>query len=239
MAIITDYPFPRWVRMSALGLAALVVFSAVWNWRFLQGHLEFKACLAALSQPDGFAKAEPLAYAAYAHVPESRDVAAMASYFRGVSALKSDNSKEAVALLQDAHDFFSEANEDYAEFLGTWLFLQQAKMSNAFDEKNYDLFLSLAVENGKRYPEKAYSQDSLASAYACQYAVIGNSDFRGESYRTQALQALEKYLTLVGGADVDFEQRIKHRLETREIITRLEFLKRFPTGWTKKEEVEQ
>jgi hypothetical protein len=28
-----------------------------------------------------------------------------------------------------------------------------------------------------------------------------------------------------------YEERIRHRLETREIINRHEFLKRFPNGW--------
>jgi len=117
---------------------------------------------------------------------------------------------------------------------GTGGLLQQALRGVAFDEKDYDTFLSLSRELAEQHPKDFMAQLSLASAYACQYAVTGET-----KSREQTLQTLEKARSLEGADDPwfsEYEQRIMHRLETREIISPKEFQQRFPDGWTKQEE---
>ncbi|MCL1920722.1 MAG: hypothetical protein FWG50_06545 [Kiritimatiellaeota bacterium] len=224
-AIMNDFPFPRWVKNSAIGLFALVVFSAAWNLRYVRGIYEARSAMAALGQDD-LDRAERLAYAAAAHVPEDRFLYALASYFHGIKELRNDNSKEAVTFLQNADEVLPDNFE-------TWLLLRQALIGKAFDDKDYDAFLSLSDEVAKRYPEVAWIHAALASAYACKYAVTGIPEFHRE-----ALQALEKARSLPGFKN-EYEQRILHRLETKEIISHEEFLRRFPDGWSKREEFAQ
>jgi hypothetical protein len=71
----------------------------------------------------------------------------------------------------------------------------------------------------------------IASAYACKYAVTGN-----EQFKQQSLEFLKKakIISEQQGRLNDFEEyedRILHRLETREIISRKEFIQKFPNGW--------
>ena len=73
----------------------------------------------------------------------------------------------------------------------------------------------------------------MASAYACKYAVTGDEQFKEES-----LKKLEEARSVAGNNEVfeEYQQRILHRLYTREIIKRDEFIKRFPNGWEKPRE---
>ena len=224
------YPFPRWVKISAVGLAALVAFSAFWNLRFVKAIYEMKKVNAAIGQGD-MDRAALSAYAAYGYVPEVNYLRALASFFQGLEALQNDNCAEAVQLFQVA-DQFLPAN------FQTWAFLGQALIGKAFDEKDYDSMLAYALEIVERYPQFGGFQAFLSSAYACQYAVSGKPEFR-----EQALQALEKARSPIppddAGSDLhEYEQRIMHRLESREIITPDEFALRFPDGWTNENKAE-
>ena len=224
------YPFPRWVKISAVGLAALVAFSAFWNMRFVKAIYEMKKVNAAIGQGD-MDRAALSAYAAYGYVPEVNYLRALSSYFQGWEALRNDDCAEAVQLFQVA-DRFLPANFE------TWFFLRQALIGKAFDEKDYDSMLASALEIAERYPQVDGSHALLASAYACQYAVSGKPEFR-----EQALRTLEKARSLISPEDSgsglhDYEQRIMHRLESREIITPDEFALRFPDGWTNENKAE-
>lgn len=224
--IMNNFPFPLWIRVSAVGLLALVVFSTAWNMRFIQGSRELKKSMAALNSGD-WTTAEQLMYAAFDHVPESRDLEALAAYFHGHAALKNNDSKEAVR-------FFKKADARLPPELGTWFLLRQAQISLAFDEKNYDAFLFFSKEVAEKYPDNIFVQGSVASAYACKYAVTGEPEFR-----LQAVQVLDHIATLPGADNPEwtaYHHRIHHRLETREIISREEFEQRFPDGWPAKEE---
>ena len=224
------YPFPRWVKISAVGLAALVAFSAFWNLRFVKAIYEMKNVNAALEQGD-MGRAALSAYAAYGHVPEYAYLRALSSYFQGLEALQNDDSAAAVQLFQIADPFLHES-------FGTWVLLRQALVGKAFDEKDYASMIASALEITERHPQGGFFQASLSSAYACQYAVSGKPEFR-----EQALQILAKARSLIppddAGSGLDeYEQRIMHRLETREIITRDEFALRFPDGWTNESKAE-
>ncbi len=225
-AIMTDYPFPRWVKWSAAGLLALVLFSAVGNARFVRAVFESRGAMAALHQGE-WRKAEELARAAAAHVPEDPSLGVLADYVNGVAALYEGRYEEAVAGLQAA-------DEVLHENFGTWLMLRQALIGRAFDNADYDTFLMVSREIAERYPEAEFAQMGVASAYACQYAISGD-----EGLRAQALQWLDKARSMPpenAAASAEYEQRIMHRLDTREIISRDEFLRRFPGGWPEEKE---
>ena len=97
----------------------------------------------------------------------------------------------------------------------------------AFERKDYDRFLALAQEVFANKPD-ATNAATIASAWACKYAVSGNAQFKDEAEDSllqaqrmaqsdaEEVKALEEYLP-----------RIRHRIESREIITKQEYDKRF------------
>jgi hypothetical protein len=104
-----------------------------------------------------------------------------------------------------------------------------AEIGDAFDRKDYDTFLAKSKEIATQNPKEAQVAAGVASAYACKYAVTGE-----ESFRQEALRQLEKAAALAPPGDKDYPEyanRIRHRIETREIIKREEFRRRFPNGW--------
>ena len=87
-----------------------------------------------------------------------------------------------------------------------------------------------------KYPDSPAYLPQVASAYACKFAVTGD-----EQFKLLSLNFLQKAktLSLQQGSLADFEtyeDRILHRIETREIISADEFNKKFPNGWKIKKE---
>jgi hypothetical protein len=225
-AVLRNYPFPLWVKASAAGLALLVVFSALWNMRFVQAHREMRATLQALYNDNG-ALADKLAHDAFQHAPESRDVEALAAFFDGMACLKKKQWTQALSKLQTA-------DECLPENFGTQHMIYDARIGLAFDKKDYDAFLNLTSKASAQWPKDPGWKAALASAQACKYAATGNPLFR-----EQALASLKQSQDLWGASApsfLEYEQRIRYRLETREIIDREEFVRRFPNGWQKQKE---
>ena len=84
----------------------------------------------------------------------------------------------------------------------------------------------------KRQPEEPMWALGVASAYACKFAATGD----GES-KDLAERQIETALKMKGAEGKAFEEtvdRIRYRLETREIISRSEYVRRFPNGRGKK-----
>jgi len=77
-------------------------------------------------------------------------------------------------------------------------------------------------------PDDAIWQAQVASALACQYAVRGDPTLRSRAEaKLEAAKAIDK-----GALQKSrYEERIRHRLETREIIGGKEYFRRFPDGW--------
>jgi hypothetical protein len=108
----------------------------------------------------------------------------------------------------------------------------QAEAGQAYDEKDYDRFLEAERTLAKRQPDEPMAALGIASAYACKYAATGD----GES-KDLAERQIETALKMKGAEGTAFEEyldRIRYRLETREIISRGEYVRRFPNGRGKK-----
>jgi hypothetical protein len=209
-------PYPKWVTASFAAIAVLVVVSLAWNWRFFQGHFELRAALAANSLKEAADQAD----AAARHVPEAADLQELAAFFQALLCLQEDKCEQAQALL-------SRCNRLPPSF-GVSDLREQATAGAAFARKEYDKFLQVAEAVADRKPNDAVAQAQMASALACLYAVRGD-----DQLRRRAEAKLQEAKKLGGDAFVAsaYEERIRHRLQTREIIPRQEFLRRFPNGW--------
>jgi hypothetical protein len=97
----------------------------------------------------------------------------------------------------------------------------------AFEHKDYDKFVTSSRAAMTKMPEDPRVVAGVASALACKYAVSGNPEFR-----SGAEELLEKAKALTKDAEgqADYEEyaeRIRHRLDTREIIEKEEYDRRY------------
>lgn len=218
---LRNRPFPRWVCGFFAGMAVLVVLSFVWNLRFVRGRYATRAAIAALSAHD-ITNACLHAGTAARLIPESSELPILRSYCEGIRSLAEDRPSDAVRLLMRCRDKLPAA-------FGVNEYLAQARTGDAFERADYDAFLSEARDLVKAHPKSAIATAGLASALACKYATTTNDLFHAEALRVldeaRRLAALDK--TDLG----DYEQRIRYRLQAREIITSQAFHSRFPNGW--------
>jgi hypothetical protein len=216
-------PFPAWVKLSFVLLLALAVFAFVYNRRFFLGYVEMHRAGGAMARGD-LSQASALMTAAAGHVPEQPYLKVMADFFTGIDLVVRDENAEAIRLLQDCSARFPARSPERqaADF-----YLLAAQAGAAFEAKDYDRFLAKQNEILKARPAEAMAMAGVASAYACKFAVTGD-----EAHKKQALHYLEMAASRdTGPQAVDYRQRILHRLQTREIIKKQEFDRRFPNGW--------
>jgi hypothetical protein len=201
---------------------ALVVCTLVWNMRFIQAYVEMKSSFRAFIRHDP-EKAIELMNSASKHVPENSELRGMVVFYQGVLFLQQDKSAEALAAFNSCRSLLQGKIDKTLD-----RFTLSAAISVAFDSKDYDRFLALSIKNYNENPDDAHTCAQVASAYACKFAVTGDEQFREKSLKT-----LETARTLsrTDPSFKEYEQRILHRLYSREIIKRKEFLKRFPNGW--------
>ena len=215
-------PYPAWLKLCFVVLVALAVFSFGWNWRFMAAYREVHQVERALLKGD-VEKAAELSESAARHVPEAPDLGAAASMYRGLVFLQADKPAEALKCFQKAA--FQPAVK--GPMLSEVTLLAEAGV--AFDAKDYDEFLKKEQALVALVPNESRAVAGLASAYACKYAVSGN-----EKYRKEAIKRLDQARKLAGPSNPhmqEYEERIQHRLDTRQILTREEYMKRFPSGY--------
>lgn len=219
-ARMRNWPYPLWVKASFAALLLIAVVAFAWNWRFLDAMITLRRAGKSLEAGE-VSKAADLFEHAAARVPEVKALGDQAALYRGLTLVHEERPKEALPLLERAATTMPDDPH-----------LQQmivyAKYSAAYDEKDYDTMISEARAYKRLAPGEGQSNIALASALACRYAAKGDRD----DYEA-AVQELEEGKNLKG-ADPAFaveEDRLRHRLKTREIIKRKEFQERFPNGW--------
>lgn len=220
--LFRNRPYPVWLKLSFTALVLLAAFSFVWNWRFLAGYRETQQMERAL-RASNWEAAAALSEAAAQHVPEVPELADMANFNRGVALLANEQSAKAVVAFKKAR-----RGQNH---LGPTLdrMLLQAEAGAAFEAGDYDGFLAKMQAYAATEPGSSQARAGVASAYACKYAAGGSDEDRD-----RALEELAQAAKLARPGDREFEEyreRIQHRLETREIISRKDFQKRFPAGF--------
>jgi len=106
--------------------------------------------------------------------------------------------------------------------------LLQAESGLAYEQRDYDRFLEAEETLAKRQPDDPIAALGVASAHACKYAVTGDATPRTLAERQ--IEAASKMKGADGPAFAEYLDRIRYRLETREIISRNEYRRRFPNG---------
>ena len=228
-AYFKNRPFPRWVKAALIGMVILVISALVWNSRFMYAYYDLKCFESAMNMGD-IQRGAAHFISASRRVPENAELQVYGTFYEGVLLLSQDKSAEALKRFQSCRgriEFDSDLDE----------FIMNAQVGVAFDQADYDKFLQIAVQMNSRHHENPIYAGQLASAYACKYV-----ETQDEQYKFKSLMELERARMLASAKPeleehhAEYEQRILHRLHTREIINRDEFYKRYPNGWTKEGE---
>jgi hypothetical protein len=219
-------PFPKWLKIAALLLVAILVIAVNYNVRFFQARNHLASAHSFLLTGK-FQEACEEYTAAADLVKESREIAAVASFYNACLALKQDSCGKAVTMLNKIQG--GSIPDSVIEGVRS-----QALIGVAFDRKDYDRLLELATALHDKYPSEISAHAVLSSACACKYAVTGDKQFynRSKSYLDTAIKlSLEKGDT----SFYEYRDRIIYRLETKDIISKAEYDKKYPHGWKKGE----
>ncbi len=143
-------------------------------------------------------------------------------------------AKEATGMAEDnqtaaAVKKLQQAKAIYPEYRGWDFRIRMYEAGLAFDAKDYDRFVALSEALWKEAPN-ANTSAMLASALACKYAVNGDAGYRG-----RAEEMLEKARTLATTDEMkqsyaEYAERIHYRIESRNIISKAEYDRRFRGG---------
>jgi hypothetical protein len=201
----------------------MVVFAFGWNWKFYQAYDAIRDANAAFSQ-NNYSQAAELMSLASEKVPEVQDVSNLASYFKGIDFLAKDKGADAL------NEFISIKDKLPLNY-GVERLIWEAKIGASFNNKNYEGFLEASKGLLALDSTSAMTWTSVASAYACIYADRGE-----ESAQKESLRYLERARTIDDSTKEakSYYNMVEYRLFSRRIITRDEFAKEFPNGWTNK-----
>jgi tetratricopeptide (TPR) repeat protein len=133
--------------------------------------------------------------------------------------------------VEEAEALMRQAVAEYPELPQLREALPYFEGGTAFYRRDYDHLLAISENLWKAQPTSSGVAASLASALACKYAVTGD-----QSFKTRAEGMLEKSRQLSQGdkeaeqSYQEFAARIQYRLDTREIIGKQEYDRRFRSG---------
>jgi tetratricopeptide (TPR) repeat protein len=127
----------------------------------------------------------------------------------------------------EAARLMHEAAAQYPEAPGLAIMAELYDSGAAYERKDFDTFLAISQKFWQKYPS-SQTAAGFASALACKYAVTGDMGFRKRAEEmlhtvedkakgnAEALEELEEYAP-----------RIRYRLDTRQIISKREYDRRF------------
>jgi len=218
--LLRERPFPAWIKGSLAALLLLAVLAFLYNQKYFIAHVEMTRAFRAL-ESQNLERAVSLFDAAAERVPEEPELRALARYFHAMLLVNQEHPGEAIPLLKEALAIRPDDSQ-------IALALLHAESGLAYDQKDYDRFLANEQTMAKRQPDDPIIALGVASAHACKYAATGD-----EGHRTLAERQIETASGMKGAEGPEFAEyldRIRYRLESREIISRSEYLRRFPKG---------
>ena len=164
---------------------------------------------------------------------ESQEVSAL--WNRATAALeKADKAIELESQpgkAEEAEALLRQAVTEYPEMAQLATAIPYFEAGSAFNRKDYDRYLAIAEGIWKAQPNSANAAGELAGALACKYAVTGDP-----SYRERSEEMIAKARLLSQGdqaaeeSEQEYAERLKHRMNTREIINKQEYDRRYRGG---------
>ena len=220
---IKNRTFPLWVKLFISGLMVIVILGFIWNWKYYQAFKNIKKANEYYQRAD-YSNAYLSMNSASEEVVEVEYLRTMANYFKGIDLL--NNEKGSEALIE-----FEKCKGKVESDINLKPLIIQAQILSCFDKKDYAGFLKVSNENLSLDSTLAFSWSGVASAYACLYSQSGN-----DKLKLQALKYLDKAKSIDSKSKElkDYCNLIEYRIFSKQIISKENFIKQFPNGWTKK-----
>jgi hypothetical protein len=128
---------------------------------------------------------------------------------------------------QEANRLMTEAAAEYPEAPVLAVGALLIKGGDAFERKDYDLFLATSREALALMPDEPRVIATVASALACKYAITGDAAFRVEAESLLGRAETRSHSPEEKAAHAEYAERIQHRLRSRIIIDQAEYNRRF------------
>ncbi len=129
---------------------------------------------------------------------------------------------------EEAEALMRQAATEYPEVPQLASAIPYYEAGSAFERKDYDRFLAIAEGIWKAQPDSANAAGQLAGALACKYAVTGDPSFRARSEEMmEKARRFSQGDTARDQSRQEYAERLKYRLDTREIINKQEYDRRF------------
>jgi len=132
---------------------------------------------------------------------------------------------------EEADALMHQAAEAYPEMQALRDYLPYFDAGAAFERKDYDKLLEFSEEQLRLTPDSGSAAGGVAGALACKYAVTGDP-----AWKQKAEEMLEKAHQLSQKSAeeqksfVEYAERTRYRLSSREIIDKNEYDRRFRAG---------
>jgi tetratricopeptide (TPR) repeat protein len=165
--------------------------------------------------------------------PEYQEVDQIFS--RAANAMKETNQAIELAAqvgkTQEAARLMHHAADSYPEMPRLAAMAQEFDESDAFTRADYDRFLAIATSLEEAHPESPVYRAEVASALACKYAKTGDMAWRqkAEEMLEESRQLSQASPETMKGYE-EYAERIRYRLDSREIIDTPEYNRRFRAG---------
>ncbi len=220
---IKNRTFPNWVKAFLVFSLLIVVFAFAFNWKYYRAYKDITN-LGQTMQKGDFAGAFALMQDAASIVPEVEDIKTLSRYYHGLDLLSKDKGDEALTEFEYCSPRLT---SDYA----VDKLILQARISSSYQKKDYNGFLLAAREQLSLDTTQVLSWASVASAYSCLYAING-----ADSSKSLSVKYMKKAQTLdsISEEMKQYYNLIDYRLDTRDLIDREDFTKKYPNGWSKK-----
>jgi len=269
--LVSDWPYPQWLKLALLGLLALLVVALLHGRKYFHAGRTMYIGERLVGEKH-YAEALPFLKETLQVAPASDKAVLLAAK---AALLSGDVESAQKALLGHNNGSFEDnTDSDVQEVDGLWKRAldaydkagQAAKLEEqdgqgveaarlmhqaaslypeaatlavaadyydegaAFERKDYDGYLTMAERHWKLNPI-AETAGHMASALACKYAVTGEA-----AYRQRSEEMLAKSQRLAQGDSEqekqfqEYAERIRYRLDKRDIITRNEYDRRFRGG---------
>jgi hypothetical protein len=213
------YPLPLWVQLFLVVALAAAAGGMVANARFFRAWTGIRQANREMGL-GLFESGATLVAAAAAQVPESQDLEALSRFYGGMSLVMQNRSAEAAPLLRQ---LARERPDDD----GTLQLALIAESNAAFEAHQYELMYQKATELRAGAPDEDWILLRLASAVACRYAETGVERFRREA--EVLIRTVRGRVPAAQSGELEESiGRILYRLDSRQIIDRDEYYRRFP-----------
>ena len=203
---------PSWVIYFVVLLFAISVFGYVFFLKYPKSVHYYNKSIE-LFQENDLENAEKYIITASDLVPGNKEILAFRYYVSGIKKYTEKNSEEALELFQN----YLKYNRD-DPFINQ--LVATMKISQAFDDKDYNLMTELAADLYSDFGEDPLVILQYASALACKYADTDNID----DYN-KAMELVETARTYeLDDYNLDYIKRIEYRLSTKKIISKAEYM---------------